>query len=87
MCAYTSKSFFERKKYVKRICYHMSMICHAETKISDRNFCRISFFADFPANFAKFQICAERSVFVVQKRLLYKIASNFNETQNAIIVK
>jgi len=54
--------------------YHISYV---ERKISDRNFCGICFFADFLANFqnfVKFQIFSKRSIFVVQKRLLYEIA-------------
>ena len=43
--------------------------------------------ADFPANFFKFQIFAKRSIFVVQKRLLYKKASNLNEEYNASVLK
>ena len=62
-------------------------ISYVETKISDRNFCGIRFFADFSVNFFKFQIFAKRSIFVVQKRLLYEIASNFNEKYDASILK
>ena len=60
---------------------------YVETKISDRNFCGIRFFADFPANFFKFQIFAKRPIFVVQKRLLYEKASNFDKKYNASVLK
>ena len=36
-------------------------------------------YAHFPANFPKFQIFLEQSIFVVQKRLVYEKASIFNE--------
>ena len=35
-------------------------------------------FDDFVANFAKFQIFGEQSIFVVQKRLIYKKAFIFD---------
>ena len=35
--------------------------------------------AHFPANFPKFQIFLEQSIFVVQKRLIYEKASIFDE--------
>ena len=35
--------------------------------------------AHFPANFPKFQIFLEQSIFVVQKRLVYEKASIFDE--------
>ena len=60
---------------------------YVERKILDRNFCGIRFFADFPANFVKFQIFAKVSIFVVQKRLLYETASNFNQEYDAIALK
>ena len=60
---------------------------YVERKILDRNFCGIRFFDDFPANFVKFQIFAKLSIFVVQKHLLYEIASNFNEENDENIIK
>ena len=35
--------------------------------------------AHFPANFPKFQILSEQSIFVAQKRLIYEKASIFDE--------
>ena len=64
--------------------YH---ILYVERKISDRNFCGIRFPADFPANFVKFQIFSKRSIFVVQKHLLYEIAFIVNEKNDGIILK
>ena len=43
--------------------------------------------ADFPANFLKFQIFIEQSIFVVQKRLTYEKASIFDEEYHAIKIK
>ena len=40
-------------------------------------------FADFPANFLKFQIFVEGSIFVVEKRQPYEKVSNFNEKIDA----
>ena len=62
-------------------------ISYVARKISDRNFCGMPFFADFPANFFKFQIFAKRSIFVVKKHLLYEIAFNFIKENDDIILK
>ena len=43
-------------------------ITYAQRKKCDRNFCRFQIFADFPANFLKFQVFVEGSIFVVEKR-------------------
>ena len=43
--------------------------------------------ADFSANFPKFEIFIEQSIFVVQKCLTYKKASIFNEEYHAIKIK
>ena len=43
--------------------------------------------ADFFANFLKFQISIEQSIFVVQKRLIYEKASIFDEEIDAIKIK
>ena len=43
--------------------------------------------ADFPANFPKFQIFVEQSIFVVQKRLVYKKAFIFDGKYDAIKIK
>ena len=45
------------------------------------------FVADFKANFLKFQILLEQPVFVVQKRLLYKKSSIFDEKFDEIKFK
>ena len=47
----------------------------------------IPFFADFAANFFKFQIFAKGSIFFVQKRSLYEKSSNFNKKYNANVLK
>ena len=62
-------------------------ISYVETKISDRNFCGIRFFADFPANFPTFQIFLEQPIFVVRKGLLYEKAFIFDEKYDASILK
>ena len=64
--------------------YKIFDILHANVNDNSSIFCSeisavCSFFADFPANFVKFQILSKRSIFVVQKHLLYEIASNFNK--------
>ena len=43
--------------------------------------------ADFSANFPKFQIFVEQSIFVVQKRLIYEKTSIFYEKYDAIKIK
>ena len=45
------------------------------------------FLADFSANFAKFQIFVEQSIFVVQKRLICEKASVLNDKTDAIKIK
>ena len=87
VCIYLKKNFLSTKVCKKNLLSYGYDISHVKTKISDRNFCGIPFFADFPANFFKFQIFAKRSIFVVQKRLLYEKASkfNFNEEYNASV--
>ena len=87
VCIYLKKLFWAQKVCKKNLLSYGYDISYVETKISDRNFCGIPFFADFPANFFKFQIFAKRSIFVVQKRLLYEKASNFNEEYNANVLK
>ena len=52
-----------------------------------RNFDGMLILADFPANFLKFQIPIEQSIFVVQKRLVYGKASIFDEEYHAIKIK
>ena len=61
-------------------------ISYVETKISDRNFCGIRFFADFPANFPKFQIFLEQPIFIVRKSLLHKKTFIFDEEYDASII-
>ena len=41
----------------------------------------------FPANFPKFQIFIEQSIFVVQKRLVYENESIFDEECDEIKIK
>jgi len=43
--------------------------------------------AHFPANFPKFQIFLEQSIFMVQKRSVYKKASIFDEKCDEIKIK
>ena len=43
--------------------------------------------AHFPANFRKFQIFLEQSIFVVQKRLVYEKASIFDGEYKGIKIK
>ena len=43
--------------------------------------------ADFSANFPKFQIFVEQSIFVVQKRLIYEKTSIFDEKYDEIKIK
>ena len=43
--------------------------------------------AHFPANFPKFQIFLEQSIFVVQKRLVYEKAFIFDEEYDEIKIK
>ena len=62
-------------------------ISYVETKISDRNFCGIRFFADFPANFSKFQIFLEQPIFIVRKGLLYEKTLVFDEEYDASTLK
>ena len=45
---------------------------------------KFRWYAHFPANFPKFQIFLEQSIFVVQKRLVYKKASFFDEERDKI---
>ena len=52
-----------------------------------RNFDGMLILADFPANFLKFQIFIEQSIFVVQKRLVYGKASIFDEEYHPIKIK
>jgi len=87
VCIYLKKLFWAQKVCKKNLVSYEYDISYVETKISDRNFCGIRFFADFPANFFKFQILAKRSIFVIQKRLLYEIASNFDEEYDSSILK
>ena len=44
-------------------------------------------FDDFSANFHKFQILLQESIFVVQKRLVYEKASIFDGKYDAIKFK
>ena len=44
-------------------------------------------YAHFPANFAKFQIFPEQSIFVVKKRLVYEKAFFFDEKCDGIKIK
>ena len=43
--------------------------------------------ADFLANFHKFQMFVEQSIFVVEKSLIYEKASIFNQKYDAIKIK
>ena len=43
--------------------------------------------ANFPANFGKFQFFLERSIVVVQKRLIYKKPFIINEKYDEIKIK
>ena len=47
----------------------------------------MSILADFPANFHKFEISLEHSIFVVQKRLIYEKAFIFDRKYDAIKIK
>lgn len=62
-------------------------ITYAQRKIWDRNFCRFQIFADFPANFFKFQLFVQGSIFVVKEPQLYKKVSTFNEEVDARKIK
>ena len=48
---------------------------------------KFRWYAHFPANFPKFQIFLEQSIFVVQKRLVYEKASVFDEEYDEIKIK
>ena len=50
-------------------------------------FLRYAHFSSFSANFPKFQIFLEQSVFFVQKRLVYEKASIFDEKCDGIEIK
>ena len=52
-----------------------------------RNFGGMLILAHFPANFPKFQIFLEQSIFMVQKRLVYEKASNFDGECDEIKIK
>ena len=53
-------------------------------KICHKNFWGMSILVNFPANFHKFQISLEHSIFIVQKRLIYEKSSISNEKYDAI---
>ena len=57
MCAYiyVKKLFWAQKVCKKNLLSYGYDISHVKTKISDRNFCGMPFFADFPANFSNFK--------------------------------
>ena len=48
---------------------------------------KFRWYAHFPANFPKFQIFLEQSIFMVQKRLVYEKASNFDGECDEIKIK
>ena len=48
---------------------------------------KFRWYAHFPANFSKFQILSEKSIFVVQKRLVYEKTLIFNEECDEIKIK
>ena len=48
---------------------------------------KFRWYAHFPANFPKFQIFLEQSIFVVQKRLVYKKASISDEKYDEVKIK
>ena len=48
---------------------------------------KFRWYAHFPANFRKFQIFLEQSIFVVQERLIYERASIFDEECDEIKIK
>ena len=52
-----------------------------------RNFGGMLILAHFPANFVKFQIFLEQSIFVVQKRLVYEKAYIFDEEYDEAKIK
>ena len=52
-----------------------------------RNFDGMLILADFSANFPKFQIFVEQTIFVLQKRLVYEKASIFDGEYHAIKIK
>ena len=87
VCIYLKKLFWVQKVCQKNLLSYKYDILYVETKISDRNFCGIRFFADFPANFPKFQIFLEQPIFIVRKGLLYEKTSIFNEKYDASILK
>ena len=47
----------------------------------------MSILADFPANFHKFQISLEHSIFIVQKRLVYEKAFIFDREYDETKIK
>ena len=57
------KNFWAQKLCKMNILSYKWEITYAQRKISDRNFCRFHIFADFPANFFKFQVFVEGSIF------------------------
>ena len=52
-----------------------------------QKFLRNAHLAHFPANFLKFQIFLEQSIFVVQKHLIYEKASIFDGEYYGIKIK
>ena len=62
-------------------------MCTLTYQILLRNFCGMLILAHFPANFAKFQIFPEQSIFVVKKRLVYEKPSIFDEKCDGIKFK
>ena len=68
--------------------YNIGRFCGTQPfSILLRNFCCMLILAHFPANFLKLQIFLEKTIFVVQKRLIYEKVSIFDETYDAIKVK
>ena len=56
-------------------------------QIFAQKFLRNAHFSSFSANFLKFQIFLEQSIFVVQKRLVYEKVSIFDGKHDAINIK
>ena len=80
-----------KSEYFKIILESLQNIgCLCETqpiKILLRNFDGMLILAHFPANFPKFQIFLEQSIFVVQKSLVYEKVSIFNGKCDEIKIK
>ena len=75
------KIILENFQNIGRLC------ARQPTKILLRNFDGMLILAHFSANFPKFQIFLDQSIFVVQKRLVYEKASIFYGKCDEIKIK